>query len=131
MEPMTLLLDTHTLLWWLFNSQELSGRARVLLADPSRRILVSSASAWEIATKFRLGKLPHAEPLVRDFGGWLERARLEELAISAAHSIRAGTLAGAHRDPFDRMLAAQALAECVPVLGCDEAITALGASQVW
>ena len=87
MAPMTLLLDTHTLLWWLFNSKELSPQARLLLANPGNRVLVSSACAWEIATKFRLGKLPHAEPLVRNFGAVLAQARLEELPISAAHAI--------------------------------------------
>ena len=128
---MTLLLDTHTLLWWLFNSKELSPQARLLLANPGNRVLVSSACAWEIATKFRLGKLPHAEPLVRNFGAVLAQARLEELPISAAHAIAAGTLAGTHRDPFDRVLAAQSLLEGVPVLGCDPAIVDLGARQIW
>lgn len=128
---MTLLLDTHTLLWWLFNSKELSPQARLLLADPDQRILVSPASAWEIATKFRLGKLPQAAPLVHDFNGLLAKARFEELPISAAHAIRAGTLAGLHRDPFDRMLAAQALTQSVPVLGCDDAIATLGATLIW
>src|SRR5689334_13559321 len=100
---MRLLLDTHALLWWAFGSKELSRRANALLADRSNTIFVSAASAWEIATKFRLGRMPEAKVLVQNMPEWFERAGLTELPITVAHAQRAGALANAHRDPFDRM----------------------------
>ena len=131
MEPLTVLLDTHTLLWWLFDSAELSPKARVLLGDRKIRVLVSAASAWEIATKFRLGRLPAAAPLVADFAGWIAKAGFVELPITPAHACAAGLLVGEHRDPFDRLLAAQALAEEVAVLGCDGALDDFGTQRLW
>jgi PIN domain nuclease of toxin-antitoxin system len=128
---MRLLLDTHTLLWWAFDSRELSRRASALIADRSNTIFVSSASAWEISTKYRLGRLPEAGVLVQDMPGWFERVGLTELPITIAHAQRAGMLPQPHRDPFDRMLAAQSLLENVPVLGRDEAIADLGVQLVW
>ena len=128
---MKLLLDTHALLWWAFDSPELSRRANALIADRSNTILVSSASAWEIATKHRLGRLPEASVLVQDMPGWFERAGLVELPVTVAHAQRAGTMPHPHRDPFDRMLAAQSLIENVPVVGRDEALRDLGVQLVW
>lgn len=126
-----LLLDTHALLWWLFDDRRLSPRARALVADRANTIFVSSASAWEIATKWRLGKLPGASVLVEDLGGWVVRAGFVELPITIAHAERAGRWASAHRDPFDRMLAAQSVIEEVPLLTNDRALRALGADVVW
>jgi len=126
-----LLLDTHTLLWWAFDSPSLSARANALIADRANTILVSSASAWEISTKYRLGRLPEVSVLIQDMPGWFEEAGLQELPISVAHAQRAGLLSGPHRDPFDRMLAAQSLIEDAPVIGKDAAIGDLGAQLVW
>ncbi len=131
MGEVRLLLDTHALLWWAFGSPELSGRANALIADRSNTILVSSASAWEVSTKYRLGRLPEASVLVQDMAGWFERAGLVELPITVAHAERAGALPQPHRDPFDRMLAAQSLLEQVPILGRDEALQAFGVRLVW
>ena len=125
------LLDTHALLWWLFDSRELSPTARALIADPQNELLVSSASAWEIATKHRLGRLKAAEVLVIDMAGWFQRAGFGELPITVAHAQRAGTFAQAHRDPFDRMLAAQSLLEGLPLISRDEALRAFGVSLVF
>jgi PIN domain nuclease of toxin-antitoxin system len=125
------LLDTHALLWWAFDAPALSRRARALLADRANTILVSPASAWEIATKHRLGRLPEVAVLVQDMAGWFARAGLVELPITTAHAQRAGTLPAPHRDPFDRMLAAQSLLEDVPVLGRDEALLDFGVRLVW
>ena len=127
----TYLLDTHAFLWWVFDAPELSSRARGLMADPQQRILVSSATAWEIAIKFRSGKLAAVAPFSADIAAVVRRAGFLELPISFAHANRAGLLPGEHRDPFDRMLAAQSLCEDCAVIGCDPALTALGATQMW
>lgn len=128
---MKLLLDTHALLWWLADDARLSVTARDAIADPERTIYASPASAWEIATKHRIGRLPEARELLADFSGILARARFEELPITTKHAVLAGTLAGAHRDPFDRMLVAQALCEGLEVVTMDEAIGTLGARCLW
>lgn len=130
-QPVKLLLDTHALLWWLADDARLSQRARSAIADPDRTVYSSSASAWEIATKHRIGRLPEAGELLADFSGILLRAGIEELPITSKHAVLAGTLAGAHRDPFDRMLAAQALCESLEVVTTDEAIGVLGARCLW
>lgn len=128
---MKLLLDTHALLWWLTDDARLSPGARAAIADPERTVYSSPASAWEIATKHRIGRLPEARELVADFTGILLRAGLEELPITSKHAVLAGSLAGAHRDPFDRMVAAQALCESLEVVTTDKAIAAFGARCLW
>ena len=125
------LLDTHALLWWLFDDPELSEASREIIADPDNRILVSSASAWEITTKYRLGRLDGAKELARDVATWVERAGFEELPIRIPHAQRAGSWPQAHRDPFDRMLAAQSALEDLPLISRDEAMRAFGIGLVW
>jgi PIN domain nuclease of toxin-antitoxin system len=115
------LLDTHILLWWLFNDPKLNEECREIIRNPNYHILVSSASAWEIATKYRIGKLPEAKPLVDNYQGILQQAKFIELTITAAHALRAGSLPISHRDPFDRMLMAQAELENLPILTYDTA----------
>jgi PIN domain nuclease of toxin-antitoxin system len=128
---MKLLLDTHALLWWLADDARLSMPARNAIADPERTVYSSPASAWEIATKHRIGRLPEARDLLADFSGILVRAGFEELPITTKHAVLAGTLPGPHRDPFDRMLAAQALCESLEVVTADDAIGVLGARCLW
>lgn len=128
---MRLLLDTHTLLWWLTGDASLSATARRLIGRPGHLILVSAASAWEIGTKVRLGKLPGAEELAADFAGCLARERFEPLAITAEHGIRAGLLPGPHRDPFDRMLAAQSQVDNLPIVSNDAAFDSLNVRRFW
>ena len=128
---MRVLLDTHTLLWWLFDDPKLSPTARATLGDPGNEILVSSASAWEIATKVRLGKLPSAAVLVQDIAGWIERAGFSELPVRIAHAQRAGGWPQPHRDPFDRMLAAQAVEEELTLVTRDPAFDSLGIRVLW
>jgi PIN domain nuclease of toxin-antitoxin system len=125
------LLDTHALLWWLFDDRRLSRRARGVISDPENRLLASGASAWEIATKHRLGKLSSAGPLVSDFGGFMVKAGFSELAVSWAHAVRAGAWDVAHRDPFDRMLAAQASLDSLTLITADPAFDDFGISAVW
>jgi PIN domain nuclease of toxin-antitoxin system len=126
-----ILLDTHALLWWWFDDPQLSRRARERIADASTEVLVSSASAWEVATKHRLGRLREAEEVVSRFAELVRAARMRPLAVSLEHGIAAGGLPGSHRDPFDRMLAAQALLEDVPIVTTDDAIGTLGARVIW
>jgi PIN domain nuclease of toxin-antitoxin system len=102
-----------------------------MLGSTPCEILVSSASAWEIAIKHRLGRLAAADMLVQDIAGWLHRAGFAELPITVAHAQRAGTFPQAHRDPFDRMLAAQSLLEGLPLISRDEALRVFGVSLVY
>jgi PIN domain nuclease of toxin-antitoxin system len=129
---MKLLLDTHALLWALAEPQRLSTRAAELIKAPSNVIVVSAASAWEIATKHRLGRLPGAGPIVAGFHAHLATLRAEELPVRSIHALRAGSFVVRHRDPFDRMLAAQAMLEGVPLLTDDPAFAAFpGLETLW
>lgn len=105
---MQLLLDTHVLLWALLEPQKLSPTLRNALEDSDNTLIVSAASAWEIATKWRLGKLQHARAVVENYAMALHRLAAIELPISGAVARQAGLWEVAHRDPFDRLLAAQA-----------------------
>jgi len=126
-----LLLDTHTLLWSFNAAPSLSSRARRLIEDGGNEILVSAASAWEIATKVRLGKLPTGEELIADFEGYLAQLGCDALPISLEHALRAGRLPGEHRDPFDRMLIAQAQTEDLPIVSNDRIFDAYGVRRIW
>lgn len=128
---MRLLLDTHALLWWLSGDTQLSLQARRAIADRRHDILVSAASAWEVATKHRLGKLPGAGPLAVDFEREVLRHGFIDLPISMSHAQSAGALAGAHRDPFDRMLVAQALEEKLALVSNESLFDDYGVTRVW
>jgi PIN domain nuclease of toxin-antitoxin system len=125
------LLDTHALLWWLADDPALTRIARKTIAETKNTLMVSAASAWEIATKFRLGKLAAGADLVSDFSGYIEREGFELLAISAEHAIRAGLLPGPHKDPFDRMLVAQSQAENMPVITNEAVFESYGVRRIW
>lgn len=116
---LSVLLDTHVVLWAFANPNRLSPTARALLEDPRTELLVSAASAWEIATKYRLGKLPGAERIVRGYAAHLITLGARELPIVSAHALTAGLFVVEHRDPFDRVLATQAIAEGVPLVTAD------------
>ena len=103
-EQSRFLLDTHVLLWWLFDDHRLTVLARSIIQNLANTILVSSASGWEISTKYRLGKLPQAEEAVNNLPSLLQRARMDALPITIEHALAAGALPGPHWDPFDRML---------------------------
>ena len=128
---MRLLLDTHTLIWWMTSDRHLSSNAHTLIEQESNLSLVSAASAWEMATKVRLGRLPAAVDLIQDFVIGLTRQRMEILDVTADHGIRAGLLPGPHKDPFDRMLIAQALTENIPIVSNDQALDGYGATRLW
>jgi PIN domain nuclease of toxin-antitoxin system len=126
-----LLLDTHALLWWLFDDQRLSDVARENIAAPEHKVWVSAASAWEIATKTRLGKLPEAGDVAEKLPVYLRRARFLELPVTVAHALKAGGLPGPHRDPFDRMLIAQSFVSGFPVVTIDPVFRDYGVGTLW
>lgn len=128
---MRVLLDTHALLWWFSDDPALTRPARKIISETKNMILVSAASAWEIATKVRLGKLPTAADLTADFIGHLEREGMQILGISGEHAIRAGLLPGSHKDPFDRMLIAQAQAENLPLISSEVLFDSYGVRRIW
>lgn len=128
---MRALLDTLALLWWLSDDPALGRTGRKIIADTRNSLVVSAASAWEIATKVRLGKLPTAADLAADFTGYIEREGFELLSISGEHGIRAGLLPGAHKDPFDRMLIAQAQAENIPIVSNEAVFASYGIRCLW
>jgi len=104
---MNLLLDTHALLWWITDNKRLSAKARSSI-EKADQVLVSSVTAWEIATKQRLGKLPEADQYVANLEKLVKDEGMEFVPVAFAHGLRAGRYISDHRDPFDRMLAAQA-----------------------
>ncbi len=128
---MTFLLDTHALLWANLSPSQLSRTAASILVVPGNTILVSAASAWEIATKVRLGKLPGAEVLEREFLEIPRRTGFVLLPIESAIALRAGRLTAVHGDPFDRMIAAQALALDIPVISKDARLDDFGIRRIW
>ena len=126
-----MLLDTHAFLWWISDSGKLSTAAREAIKDESNDIAVSAASAWEIATKFRIGKLPGCEAIALDVASHIRRQGFEELAISVVEAERAGRLPVPHRDPFDRMLAAQALLRQLPLVSADQVFDDFNVTRLW
>jgi len=125
------LLDTCAVIWATMSPSALSHKARKALDNESNVILVSAASAWEIATKVRLGKLPGAEKLELDYLAVMEEAGYTLLAIDTGSALRAGRLTAEHKDPFDRMIAAQALALDVAVLSPDPQFDQFGVRRIW
>ncbi len=128
---MKLLLDTHALLRWWTDDKQLSGAAREAIADEGNTVLVSAASVWEISTKFRLGKLAIAEAALKQFQALIEADGFEHLPIIWQHSLLAGSYPQEHRDPFDRMLAAQSEIEKAMLVSCDAAFGAFKTNVLW
>ena len=126
-----LLLDTHALLWWWSDDPALPAAARKAILIPDSTVFVSAASAWEIATQHRLGNYPAGRHVIEEWDGRLAQDGFRQLTIAGAHALRAGSLPHAHRDPFDRMIAAQAMAQRISVATPDPAIGALGADTIW
>ncbi|HUZ04664.1 MAG TPA: type II toxin-antitoxin system VapC family toxin [Acidobacteriaceae bacterium] len=128
---MRLLLDTHALLWWVLDAKELSRKARRAIHDFNNEVFVSAATSWEIATKFRMGRLPEAESFVYSFRENLQKLGFSELYISVEHAQRAGLLPGEHKDPFDRMLLAQAQAEGLVLVSNEKVFDSYPISRLW
>jgi PIN domain nuclease of toxin-antitoxin system len=125
------LLDTHALIWAIVHPELLSRKASKIIGDLSSEIVVSAASAWEVATKFRLGKLPIAEALERDFVEAIAEVGYTLVSIDAETALRAGRLIADHGDPFDRVIAAQALAFDIPVISIDAKLDLFGVRRIW
>ena len=128
---MGVLLDTHALIWWVDGDARIGRATRERIASADEDAFVSAASAWEIATKARLGKLKAPLPLLRDFVQAIEEFGFRPLFISLRHGFEAGRLAGTHRDPFDRMLAAQARVEALVLVTADPAFRLLDVETLW
>ncbi len=128
---MRLLLDTHALLWWLSGENRLSRPAQSGIADERNEVLVSAASAWEIATKHRLGKLPGARVVAHDVEAIFTDQGFTGLPISVRDANRAGRLPGPLRDPFDRMLIAQALIHDLLLVSSETAFDRYGVARLW
>lgn len=127
---MRLLLDTHALLWFATDVEKLRHDTLQSIYDADR-VLVSAVSAYELALKLNQGKLPVARRLLADFAQYLERQRFETLPVSLAHAETAGRLPLDHRDPFDRMLAAQALVEELTLVSIDDKLDQFGVKRLW
>ncbi len=128
----SLLLDTHALLWVLVDPGRIPAETLATVRAPGTTVYVSAASAWEIATKHGLGKLEGAAAVVSGYREHLARLRAEELAITGHHALTAGSLQWSHRDPFDRVIVAQAVLESLPVVTSDAALVDFPAIRtVW
>ena len=129
---MTYLLDTHVMLWALTEPTRLGHRAREVIESPASRLVVSAASAWEIATKHRLGRLPQADALLGAYSKHLDRLGANRLPVAEDHALLAGRLEWNHRDPFDRMLAAQAMIESLVLVTGDPTFSGCrGVPTLW
>ncbi len=127
---LTLLLDTSTLIWSVSAPGRLSPTARTEIEN-SVSILVSAASAWEVATKHRIGRLDGVDELIGDWADVLERFGYEHLDISHRHALRAGSIDVQHSDPFDRIIAAQAELEGLTLVAGDRAFDLFPVRRVW
>lgn len=130
-KTLKLLLDTHALLWWWTDDPKLSSASRQAIADEDNQVLVSAASAWEIATKYRLEKSPHAAQALDGFNELVTADGFEHLSISYLHSLKAGAYSSEHRDPFDRMLAAQADLEKAVLVTLDPVFARFQCRVLW
>lgn len=129
---MRLLLDTHAYIWWaLGDAKRLSMRARKAIGADAAKVFVSAASAYEMIYKHRIGDLPRIDALILRLENDLEERGFLQLPISFEHGRRAGELSDAHGDPFDRILAAQAIVEDMSIVSSDKMLSALGAQRLW
>ena len=128
---MRVLLDTHALLWSLFDEIKLPPATRSLVRSLETEVFVSAASAWEVATKYRLGRLPGAESLAGDFSNYIAKLGFCGLEVTIEHAQRAGLLPGSHKDPFDRMLIAQAQAENLPLISNEQIFDEYHIRRIW
>ena len=128
---MRLLLDTHALIWWLAGDEKLGRRAREAISDEANLVAVSAASAMEVATKFRIGKLPDAALLAQDFEAIIASQGFTELGISVRHARLAGEMGIDHKDPFDRLLIAQAMSEDLALVSNETRFDEFAVTRVW
>ena len=128
---MRLLLDTHALAWWANDASELSKTARAAIEDRSNQTFVSAISIFEAAQKQQSGKWPEAELLLHDVHGYLELQKFTPLPLSISHAEAAANLPKIHRDPFDRMLIAQAMTDELTIVSNEELFDRYGVNRLW
>ena len=128
---MRLLLDTHVLVWWLGEDVRLSGQVHDQISDYANDTMVSSVSVWELATKQRIGKWPGVDGLVTAFELEMDRRGFAVIDLLVPHARLAGSLPGRHRDPFDRMLVAQAMVEGATLVTSDVKLAEFGGRILW
>lgn len=128
---MRLLLDTHTFIWWMTNDRALPASTRGIIADEDNEIFLSAATAWEMAIKHKIGKLPIVAGFIADVPGAMEAEGFIELPVSVVHGQLAGALDGHHKDPFDRMLISQALCEDLTLISNETRFDAYGVTRLW
>jgi len=128
---MKILLDTHACVWMILGSPRISSLAKATIQDFTNEVYVSAATGWEITTKYRIGKLSEVAPFVHDFPGMLKQMSFQELPVSMNHATRAGLLLSEHKDPFDRMLIAQSLAEGLPLISNEKLFDAFHIQRIW
>jgi PIN domain nuclease of toxin-antitoxin system len=127
-----LLLDTHTFVWMVSQPQRVGQAAKALATPTENELLVSAATPWEMSIKFHSGKWPEVGPLLIGFQALVGQLNALELPMTSGHGIRAGALEWAHKDPFDRMIAAQALTEGAILLSADLAFDACpDLTRIW
>ncbi len=127
---MAVLLDTHVFFWWITGSDRLAKRHRQLIESKKQSILISAVTGWEMALKVKLGKWPDAAALIPELEVAISAEDFEQLPVTLTHAKLAGSLDLAHRDPFDRLLAAQSISLDVPIATVDPAFAQLGAKIV-
>ena len=128
---MRLLLDTHALIWWWMDDPVLPLDARAAMSNAGNQVFVSAATAWEMATKVRKGQLPEMRGRIPTFYDDVMDEGFHHFAITSEHGVRGGSLPGAHKDPFDRLLAAQALIEGLTIVTRDREFAAFGCKVLW
>lgn len=128
---MKFIADTHAFLWFITDSSQLSPQAKTLLESPDSERVLNAASVWEIAIKTSLGKLSFKEPLAQFLPEQIRHNYFRVLDISSDHALRVAALPMLHRDPFDRMIVAQALVEQLPILSSDKALDGCGVRRLW
>lgn len=128
---MKALLDTHVFLWWITDDQRLSSRVREIIADSTSEILFSAASGWEIAIKARLGRSQLPDDPEIFIPEQLELNAIEALPVQMGHALHVYQLPSHHRDPFDRLLIAQAQLEKLPILTADSQISRYPVEVIW
>jgi PIN domain nuclease of toxin-antitoxin system len=128
---MKILLDTHTFLWWITDDQKLSGRAREIISDGSNELFLSAATGWEIAIKVQIGRLKLPEEPIRFILEQMRINAIQSLPIQMNHALHVSTLPQHHRDPFDRLLIAQAQLEGLPVLSSDHQLANYQVEVIW
>jgi len=128
---MRVLLDTHAFLWWVTDDTHLSSRARAIIADGDNELFLSAASGWEMAIKTRLDKLHLPDNPASFVFEQLRINAIEPLAIQMTHALRVYSLPGHHRDPFDRILVAQAQVERMPIITADPQVAQYNVEILW